>query len=423
MTVHNQTSSGSSPATELNPNPVDWNPMIHFIAAKWPTVIRNNPVDNKTLIGLPHSYVVPTADDIGGFTFDEMFYWDSFFMSLGLLHYPHLRYLIVDMTKNLAFLFQKFGMIPNGSRFYFTSRSQPPFFTQMIKLAHQILVEEGDPSAADFLRQMTELAEQEHNNVWLGTGGGHLRLVYAGLSRYFDINVADALVVAESGWDQCPRCDFHRWRFHLPVCLNSILYKREIDLAEAWQTLGEEGRAHGWRESANVRKETINRLMWNSERSFFADYDYQRQRRNPMPSLAMFYPMWAGLATQQQAQCMVETWLPQFEQPGGLATTVKPKEGAQWAYPNGWAPLQMLVTDALDAYGFRNHAERIRIRWLNTCATTLAATGKMWEKLNVVECNHHADGGLYGQLPGFGWTWASCDYFWHKLKQAAVTEI
>jgi alpha,alpha-trehalase len=196
-----------------------------------------------------------------------------------------------------------------------------------------------------------------------------------------------------------------------------------MDMAESWQMLGEAGRAHGWREAAGVRKETMNQLMWNSRGSFFGDYDYQRQRRNPMPSLAMFYPMWAGLATPEQAESMVETWLPQFEQPGGLVTTLKPKDGAQWAYPNGWAPLQMLITDALDAYGFRTQADRIRVKWLNTCATTLAATGKMWEKLNVVAGNHHAEGGLYGQLSGFSWTWASCDHFLHKLRQSAATKI
>ncbi len=413
-------SFGSSSDADQTPTQIDWGPMFHYIAGKWPTVVRNTPTDNRTLIGLPHSYVVPTTDEVNGFTFDEMFYWDSYFMSLGLLHHPELRHLIVDMTKNMAFLLQKFGMIPNGSRFYFTSRSQPPFFTQMIKLAHEILVTDGDTQAPDFLHQMTELAELEQNEVWLGTSNGHLRQVFAGLSRYFDINVADALVVAESGWDQCPRCDFHRWRFHLPVCLNSILYRRELDIAEFWEVLGESGRAHGWLDAAKTRKETMNRLMWNQARGFFADYDYQRQRRNPYPSLAMFYPMWAGLATQKQAQAMVERWLPQFEQFGGLVTTLKPKEDAQWAWPNGWAPLQILVTDALDAYGFQTQADRIRIKWLNTCATTLAQTGKMWEKLNVVDGNHHADGGLYGQLSGFGWTWASCDHFRHKLSRDAA---
>ncbi len=393
----------------------NWTAMFEYIKASWPTLIRHNPNDVKMLMGLPYPYVVPTCDNADGFTFNEMYYWDSYFVSLGLQHYPQYRDLVIGMTKNMAYMLKRFGMIPNSSRYSYMSCSQPPLFTRMVWLAYQILVQNNDKTANDFLLEMMNLAEMEHTEVWLGISGNHIRLMHDGLSRYFDVHLDDCLIVVESGWNQTTRCNHNRWRFHLPVCLNSILYKRETDMATAFRLIDQTDRAIKWEVAAKNRLYSMNKLMWNSRQKFFADYDYQKLRRNPEPSLAMFHTMWAGLATREQANAMVENWLPQFEHRGGLVTTLKEQKDCQFAWPNGWAPLQILVVDGLEYYGFKEEANRIRTKWLNMCAQTLTQTGKMWDTYNVVESNGNADPGIYGRLPGYGWTWASCDYFYHQL--------
>lgn len=38
------------------------------------------------------------------------------------------------MLENFAGLIERFGMIPNGNRIYYSRRSQPPFFIQMVDL-------------------------------------------------------------------------------------------------------------------------------------------------------------------------------------------------------------------------------------------------------------------------------------------------
>ena len=43
-------------------------------------------------------------------------------------------------------------------------------------------------------------------------------------------------------------------------------------------------------------------LMWDDQAGFFFDYDVRDKRMNPHPSLAGFYPLWAGLATPEQAE-------------------------------------------------------------------------------------------------------------------------
>lgn len=377
---------------------MDYTPTLHHIDAFWPSLTRYVPEDRQTSIGLPHAYAVPGI----GSMFQEMYYWDSFFTSLGLIDTPH-ESLVLDMTENMAWMLERFGVIPNGSRYYFLSRSQPPFFTQMVHLALAIRRRRGVEGTREWLERMLRLAEGEHATVWSGTAQPHHRLVYEGLSRYFDINYLHMLASCESGWDHSTRCD-DRWLDHLPVDLNCILHVCERDMAVFARLLGDEARAEQWEARAALRRATIQRLMWDGERRIFLDYDYVQGQRNPTPTLAGFYALWAGVATTEQAAQMVAEWLPRFEQAGGLVTSLSPQDGRQWAWPNGWAPLQWIVTRGLDRYGFGADAQRLREKWCNTCATMYTRTGVLWEKYNVVDPGDEGEQGLYGHVTGFGWT-------------------
>jgi alpha,alpha-trehalase len=375
---------------------------LAYIADFWPRIIRSNPSDKETLIGLPRPYLVP-ADGGGTGMFQEMYYWDSFFMSLGVVGTPH-EHLIEDIAENFAHLIERFGLIPNGSRYYFTSRSQPPFFTQQIKLALKVKQARGDADTLAWLTRMAALAEREHDAVWMGDRQPHHRQVHRGLSRYFDINYLDILASCESGWDHSTRCD-ERWLSHLPVDLNSILYLVEHDLADFAEQLNKPDRAAHWRATAEQRAATMRELMWDEREGFFFDYNWREGRVNPHPSLAGFYPLWAGLATQDQAEESVERWLLKFLQPGGLVTTLHAAAGKQWAWPNGWAPLQWIVTEGLDRYGFADEAREARTRWCETCAAVFERTGAFWEKYDVIAPNAaHTEDGLYGMVKGFGWS-------------------
>lgn len=75
----------------------------------------------SSLLPLPAPYVVP------GGRFDEVYYWDSYFIMLGLVASGR-HDLANDELKNFATLLDRYGHIPNGNRTYYLSRSQPPFF-------------------------------------------------------------------------------------------------------------------------------------------------------------------------------------------------------------------------------------------------------------------------------------------------------
>lgn len=405
------------------PNREQVSRLLEYINNYWQSLKREakEQEESGTLLDLPHPYLVPSHTGM----FQEMYYWDSFFTALGLKGTEYEDY-VIYMTKNLAVLFHRFGIIPNGSRYYFTSRSQPPFFTKLMWLAYELMKsQKKDDEADQFLAEMTAIAEKEHLNVWMGTTKDNNRLVFipdnnspsVGLSRYFDVNYLHDLACCESGWDHSTRCDDH-WLDHIPVDLNSILYARELDIAQAKRTLGENDSASSWEKRAQQRKELINEYLWDSDRQFFFDYNYEKKRRNPHLSLAGFFPLWAGLVEEDQAEKMVRKWLPVFEHQGGLVTSLQERPERQWAFPNGWAPLQWIVVEGLERYGYDQDAMRIRHKWCQNCIDvydqgvvitdendTKVTKHALWEKYNVVNVGETAGDGCYGaSVEGFGWS-------------------
>src|SRR3546814_459349 len=115
----------------------------------------------------------------------------------------------------------------------------------------------------------------------------------------------------------------------------------------------------------------MNELMWDKLHGLYYDYNFFRQKRGNVSSLAAYFPMWAGMISQRQAESMVRA-LHRFENKGGLATTdalpigqyVRGSMPTQWAYPNGWAPLQFIVIQALERYGYHEDARRLAHKWI-----------------------------------------------------------
>ena len=79
-----------------------------------------------------------------GDRFDEIYYWDSFFIMLGL-EQSGREDLLTDELNNFSTLIDRYGHIPNGNRTYYLSRSQPPFFAQMVRLVdnHEVRMSIG----------------------------------------------------------------------------------------------------------------------------------------------------------------------------------------------------------------------------------------------------------------------------------------
>lgn len=371
-----------------------------YINDYWSRLKRFHPHDDGTLVGLPRPYVIPSGNNGQGFDFEELYYWDSYFIAQAFLGTPQHK-LAQDMTDNLLYLMHRFGIIPNGGRSYLTSRSQPPILTTLILQLYQ---ENGN---REWLSEAITTAKEEYRRVWLGISQPNWRQVFEGLSRYYDANMLNELAEAESGWDMTSRFD-RRCLDYIPVDLNALLYKYETDFAHVAMINFDTDEAQEWHKRANNRTKTMQKYLWDDKRGFFFDYNYRTGRRSQVWSLAGFYPMWAGMVSRHQAAHMVAN-LDKFELAGGLVTTAKlpvihSELPEQWAYPNGWAPLQMIVVEALERYGYHREAKRIARKWLRTNLEFFNAHGEFYEKYNVAHPAAEPSDGIYPAQRGFGWT-------------------
>jgi alpha,alpha-trehalase len=210
----------------------------------------------------------------------------------------------------------------------------------------------------------------------------------------------------ESGFDITFRfgpygVDTHHYA---PICLNSLLYKTEMDLAEISELLNRPDDRKGWREKARERGERINRYLWDANRGLFTDYNFETGKQSTYEYATTFYPLWVGLASKEQASA-VEKNLSLFEQAGGLAMSRK-QTGAQWDYPYGWAPIHLLAVEGLRSYGYRDDADRLSDKFLTMVLENFRRDRTMREKYNVVTRSTatRITAGYAVNVSGFGWT-------------------
>ncbi|HUC90389.1 MAG TPA: trehalase family glycosidase [Patescibacteria group bacterium] len=382
-----------------------------YIAAYWKKLERCHTKDDGSVLGMPKPYLVSSYEEGHDFDFNELYYWDSYFMVQGLLDEEH-KELVMGILEDLISLFKRFHTIPNASRTYLTGRSQPPLLSSFI-----FDVYDAYKLSDSWLKDCLKTAEAEYETVWMGTVKPNARQVYMGMSRYYDINMTHDLAEAESGWDYNPRFSRHCLDY-LAVDLNALLYQYEADFARAARIFNDKKAIARWEKALAKRKKTINELMWDQSRGLYYDYNYVKERRGTISSLAGYYPMWAGMADGRQAASMVKA-LKRFEQKGGLSTTDNVPLGqvvfgampVQWAYPNGWAPLQFIVVRALQRYGYHEDARRIAHKWLRTNLDWFNENGVFLEKYNVASPDKPPAKGVYPSQTGFGWTNAVFERF------------
>ena len=189
-----------------------------------------------------------------------------------------------------------------------------------------------------------------------------------------------------------------------PVCLNSLLYKTETDLQKIATSLGKTDEAKEWGQRAAKRKTLMDRYFWDASTGMYFDYDFTKKKRSTYQYITMFYPLWSGAATPQQAK-MVLANLKVFERDGGLL--MSPYEtGVQWDAPYGWAPTQLMAVEGMRRYGAKASADRAARKWVETVAQNFRKESTIREKYNVVNQTSDAPvtAGYKQNVVGFGWT-------------------
>ena len=80
--------------------------------------------------------------------------------------------------------------------------------------------------------------------------------------------------------------------------------------------------------------------------------------------------------------------------------------GAQWDYPYGWAPVELLAIQGLRRYGYNTEADRLSYKFLSTVIENFQRDGTIREKYNVVTRSSESPVtvGYRENVVGFGWT-------------------
>lgn len=419
------------------PDPVGTSPpapggsLRQHIAALWPALLRPplSAPPGSSALPVPFRHVVP------GGRFRELYYWDSFFTLLGLVRDGHVDE-AREMIEGFAGLITRYGHVPNGTRTYYLSRSQPPVFYLMVGL-----IEPRDPAAA-YARHLASLRAEYA--WWMdgaadlarGTAAGHLVRLDDGtlLNRYWDARAAprdeawaddtalaqrsgrpaeevyrELRAAAESGWDFSSRwladgqhLETIQTTTIVPVDLNSLLYGLEQAIALGCGRAGDTACSVEFQRRAQRRRAAIDTWLWSAADGCYYDYQWRERRATRRLSAATLYPLFVGATTARQAAAVAVTVRRRLLMPGGLATTTI-ATGQQWDRPNGWAPLQWIGVAGLRARGQRALAADLACRWLGTVQRAYRRERRLLEKYDL-DSGAPGSGGEYPAQDGFGWT-------------------
>lgn len=414
------------------------------------------------LLYLPYPYVVP------GGRFNEMYGWDSYFIQVGLIRDGEIE-LAQNMTDNFLYEIENYGKVLNANRTYYLSRSQPPFLTQMVLNVYR------QKPDKNWLRRAAPLVEKYYE-LWVSEP--HLTKS-TDLARYYDFGagaapevIADERDAAgkthydrvlefyaqnkitdydvnqyydrtknelkplfykgdrsmrESGFDPSNR--FGQFNVDVinynPVCLNSLLYQMEKEMAEISLILGDRQKAQKWQTKAAQRRQNINRLLWDTRDGLYYDYNYVSKNVRRYPFVTTFYPLWTGIATRAQAARIVKN-LPLFEQPGGLQTSTN-KSGSQWDAPFGWSPMQLIAIEGLRKYGYHKEADRLTVNFLTVVFKEFLQNKTIVEKYDVQrresEVSKDIKFGYDTNVIGFGWTNGAFTKLYDQLSKSEKAKI
>ncbi|KAK1258408.1 putative trehalase [Acorus gramineus] len=389
-----------------------------------------------TLLPLPGPLVVP------GSRFREVYYWDSYWVIRGLLAskmYDSAKAIV----NNLISLIDVYGFVLNGSRAYYSNRSQPPLLSAMV---FEIFSRTGD---LDFIKKCLPSLLKEHH-FW---NSGIHKLTFQdsqgkkhSLSRYYamwnkprpesatmDKESASKLQTisakesfyrelasaAESGWDFSSR-----WMRDssdlttlvttsvVPVDLNAYILKMELDIAFFAQITGDHSTADKFSVASQARRAAMDSIFWNNKMNQWFDYwltdnsiceevhMWESNNQNKKMFASNFIPVWikpystdGGIVKKVMKSLQRSGLL----YPAGIATSLS-KTGQQWDFPNGWAPLIHMIVEGLVKSGTkegRSMGEDIAVRWIRTNYAAYKKTGAMHEKYDVEACGESGGGGEY----------------------------
>lgn len=175
------------------------------------------------------------------------------------------------------------------------------------------------------------------------------------------------------------------------VDLNCMLVKEANSLADMAKELGLKKEAGEWKLKANKRAELTNKTFWDKQTGFYyqvdkKDHDFTFKNENDLKrqEIIGFLPMWAGIATKEQAAILMKTltdtskfWR-KYGVPSLAADDPYYNDKGYWNGPV-WVEWDYFIMDALIQYGYKEEAKELVKRVAANMVAQLKKDHNLWE--------------------------------------------
>lgn len=153
------------------------------------------------------------------------------------------------------------------------------------------------------------------------------------------------------------------------VLFNTLLCRAEQDMAELAELIGADPGPFKVRAARTAS--AIDAKLWDESRGLYVDYDLAARRPIPVPALAGFTPLFAGIPDATRAERMLAyLGTPAFglslgEERSGFPASSYDRFAPDYSprrYWRGpvWIQMNWLLMHGLDAYGYGEHASALR---------------------------------------------------------------
>ena len=396
-----------------------------YIAKNWQKTFHS-PSEMRGGYVVPKPYVSPS---IGG-VYVDLYYWDVYFINLGLMIDGHFEQ-VENNLDNMAYFINELGIMPNAN--VLLDRSQPPLFCSavydyyMAKKDVAIIKKYMPSIKKEYEFWQTKRQTKYWLNNFLTNGDDEVKMLnYRGISdrvlekretREDQLALAeDIMAIAESGLDFNMRFRTKRSKIDassfLHLDLNCFLYEMETKAIKMLDIIGED--AEPFKSNSIKRKELIEKYFYDKAQGIYLDCNVIDGGFSEIISAVSLYPYAYGISRDKEGLKKV---LALLEYDYGV--TPAPYRGEdiyyQWDYPCAWPAATCITYKALKELGLENDAKRIANKYIKTVDNNFIKTGKLWEKYDAVN-------GEVGQSTEYetpemmGWTAGVYVYFCNELK-------
>lgn len=337
----------------------------HAIAERgwWRQIVR------KPNGQLHHKYLIPGAD------YYQLFDWDTYFMGVALSYHHRGASLEGSVRDFLHFTDHYFayrGYTPrevDGRHIWAMPEMCKPFLVQMalracLTLHHSAWVRPYYQRLADTL--------------WYWR---HARRAPDGLFIWFD--------GVESGVDNNPAVSSVPADRTEGVDLACYIYREYLAMADLAELLGKKSDVQVYQQRAARLKHLIQTRLWDSKAGTFFNRDSRTGNFVRVPEWTNLTPLWAGVATPQQAKILIARWVlnpHQFWCRFGIRSLAisspyyHPRNG-YWQGPV-WVIPNYMVMHGLMNYGYTSQARLLARETAAMLLNDIQKTGGMHETYN-----------------------------------------